>query len=112
MMFMEDAINATIQIMQAPADDVKIRSSYNLSAISFTPKDISEEIKKHIPEFQITYNPDFRQEIADSWPKSIDDSAAKLDWNWSYSFDLEKMTSEMLFHLGKKYNPEGNVRNS
>ncbi|WP_047549643.1 NAD-dependent epimerase/dehydratase family protein [Psychroserpens sp. Hel_I_66] len=103
MMFMEDAINATIQIMQAPADDVKIRSSYNLSAISFTPKDISEEIKKHIPEFQITYNPDFRQEIADSWPKSIDDSAARSDWNWSYSFDLEKMTTEMITQLRERY---------
>src|SRR5690606_37472622 len=80
MMYMDDAIRATIQIMQAPKESIKIRSSYNLSAISFTPKEIAAEIKKHIPDFTITYKPDFRQKIADSWPSSIDDSRAREDW--------------------------------
>ncbi|WP_298900899.1 NAD-dependent epimerase/dehydratase family protein [uncultured Psychroserpens sp.] len=103
MMFMDDAINATVNLMQAPSEQVKIRSSYNLAAISFTPLSISEEIKKHIPDFKITYTPDFRQQIADSWPKSIDDSSARQDWNWSHDFNLEKMTTEMLTQLGRKY---------
>jgi len=99
MMYMDDAIRATIQIMQAPIEQIKIRSSYNLSAISFTPKEIAEVIKKHIPEFTITYKPDFRQKIADSWPSSIDDSSAREDWNWQHEFDLEKMTQIMLENL-------------
>jgi nucleoside-diphosphate-sugar epimerase len=99
MMYMDDAIRATIEIMQAPAESIKIRSSYNLSAISFTPEEIAEEIKKHIPEFTITYNPDFRQKIADSWPSSIDDSFARRDWGWNHKFDLDKMTVEMLKNL-------------
>jgi len=99
MMYMDDAIRATIEIMQAPAESIKIRSSYNLSAISFTPEEIAEEIKKHIPEFTITYNPDFRQKIADSWPSSIDDSSARRDWGWNHKFDLDKMTVEMLKNL-------------
>ena len=99
MMYMNDAIRATIEIMQAPAESIKIRSSYNLSAISFTPEEIAEEIKKHIPEFTITYNPDFRQKIADSWPSSIDDSSARRDWGWNHKFDLDKMTVEMLKNL-------------
>ncbi len=102
MMYMDDAIRATIQIMQAPQEQIKIRSSYNLSAISFTPKEIAEEIKKHIPEFTITYNPDFRQKIADSWPSSIDDSRARQDWSWKHEFDLDKMTQVMLENLSKK----------
>lgn len=102
MMYMDDAIRATIQIMQAPKEQIKIRSSYNLSAISFTPKEIAAEIKKHIPEFTITYNPDFRQKIADSWPSSIDDSRARQDWNWKHEFDLDKMTQVMLENLKKK----------
>jgi len=102
MMYMDDAIRATIQIMQAPQEQIKIRSSYNLSAISFTPKEIADEIKKHIPEFTITYNPDFRQKIADSWPSSIDDSSARKDWNWKHEFDLDKMTQVMLENLSKK----------
>ncbi|CAM4084429.1 L-threonine 3-dehydrogenase [Flavobacterium antarcticum] len=102
MMYMDDAIKATIGIMQAPSENVKIRSSYNLAAMSFTPKVIAAEIKKHIPEFEITYAPDFRQKIADSWPASIDDSAARADWGWSHEFDLEKMTTDMLNHLSKK----------
>lgn len=99
MMYMDDAIRATIQIMQAPKEQIKIRSSYNLSAISFTPKEIAAEIKKHIPEFTITYNPDFRQKIADSWPSSIDDSKAREDWGWQHEFDMDKMTRVMLENL-------------
>jgi nucleoside-diphosphate-sugar epimerase len=103
MMFMEDAINATVKIMQAESNTVKIRSSYNLAALSFTPKYISEAIQKHIPEFKITYKPDFRQNIANSWPKSIDDSSARTDWNWSHNYDLDKMTEEMITQLRNKY---------
>lgn len=104
MMFMDDAINATINIMQAPSENIKIRSSYNLAAISFTPKELANSIKSHIPEFEIKYNPDFRQKIADSWPKSIDDTSARTDWNWKHNYDLLKMTKEMIFQLEKKYN--------
>ena len=103
MMFMDDAIDATIQLMDAPANSLSIRSSYNLAAMSFTPKEIANEIQKHIKDFIITYNPDFRQQIADSWPKSIDDSYARKDWGWNHQFDLEKMSSEMLLQLEKKY---------
>jgi nucleoside-diphosphate-sugar epimerase len=99
MMYMNDAIDATIRIMQAPAEKIKIRSSYNLAAMSFTPTEIAAEIKKHIPEFSISYKPDFRQTIADSWPASIDDSQAREDWNWHHEFDLESMTVEMLKNL-------------
>lgn len=102
MMYMDDAIKATISIMQAPAEKIKIRSSYNLSAVSFTPKEIAESIKKHIPEFTIDYAPDFRQAIADSWPASIDDSFARNDWGWQHDFDMGKMTSVMLENLAKK----------
>lgn len=102
MMFMDDAINATVQLMQADEKRLTIRSSYNLSAISFTPKDIAASIKQHIKDFTITYNPDFRQQIADSWPKSINDSQAQNDWDWSYTFDLERMTKEMLTQLQKQ----------
>ena len=101
MMYMDDAIAATIQIMQSPKEKIKIRSSYNLAAMSFTPTEIAEEIKKYIPEFTITYHPDFRQKIADSWPASIDDSAAREDWNWSHQFDISSMTKDMLDHLKK-----------
>jgi nucleoside-diphosphate-sugar epimerase len=102
MMYMDDAIKATISIMQAPAEKIKIRSSYNLSAVSFTPKEIAESIKKRIPEFTIDYAPDFRQAIADSWPASIDDSYARNDWGWQHDFDMERMTSVMLENLAKK----------
>jgi len=103
MMYMSDAIRATIELMEAPAAQVKIRSSYNLSGVSFTPKQIAEEVKKHIPDFEITYNPDFRQAIADSWPSSIDDSYAQKDWGWELKYDLEKMTSDMMINLRKQY---------
>ena len=103
MMFMDDAIKATVDIMSAKDEDVKIRSSYNLSGISFTPKELAQSIKQQIPEFNITYKPDYRQEIADSWPKSIDDTYARKDWKWKHDFSLEQITNEMLTHLGKKY---------
>lgn len=99
MMYMQDAVNATIQLMQADASKIKTRTSYNLAAISFTPEEIAIEIKKHIPEFEITYRTDFRQEIADSWPQVIDDSPARSDWNWNHKFDLSLMTEEMLKNL-------------
>ncbi len=102
MMYMDDAIKATIGIMQAPAENIKIRSAYNLSAMSFTPAAIAKSIQKHIPEFTIAYEPDFRQEIADSWPASIDDSSARADWGWKNDYDLEKMTATMLENLSKK----------
>ena len=106
MMFMDDAIKATIQIMEAPAASVKERSSYNLAALSFNPNDIYESIKKHIPDFEISYDPDFRQAIADSWPSSIDDSVARADWGWQHDFDLEATTEEMLKQLSLKYGVE------
>ena len=96
MMYMDDAIKATIDIMAAPSEKIKIRSSYNLGAISFTPEILAGEIKKHIKDFEISYEPDFRQSIAESWPSSIDDSAARKDWGWKHEFDLEKMTKTML----------------
>lgn len=102
MMMMEDAIRATIELMHAPSESVKIRGSYNLSGISFSPKEIAEEIKKHIPNFKITYKPDFRQQIADSWPKSIDDSQARADWNWKEKYNLELMVKTMLENLKGK----------
>jgi nucleoside-diphosphate-sugar epimerase len=99
MMYMPDAIRATIELMDAPAEKVKIRSSYNLGGISFDPAQIANEIKKHIPEFTITYKPDFRQAIADSWPRSIEDSRAREDWGWDPKYDLAGMTKDMLDHL-------------
>jgi nucleoside-diphosphate-sugar epimerase len=103
MLFMDDAIKATTDLMQASSENLSIRSSYNLSAMSFTPKEIFESIKRQIPDFSITYKPDFRQAIADSWPSSIDDSVARKDWNWQHSFDLNTMTNVMLLALKKKY---------
>lgn len=102
MMYMDDAIRGTIELMQADADKLTIRTSYNLSALSFTPKELAEEIKKQIPDFKISYAPDFRQAIADSWPASIDDSIAQKDWNWKPEFDVEKMTTTMLTNLKEK----------
>lgn len=99
MMYMEDAIRATVELMEAPKENVKIRSSYNLAGISFTPETLANEIKKNLPDFEIAYNPDFRQAIADSWPDSIDDSAAQNDWNWKPRFDLAAMVKVMLEHV-------------
>jgi nucleoside-diphosphate-sugar epimerase len=102
MMFMPDAIDSTIKLMEADSSKLTIRSGYNLGGISFDPKEIAAEIKKHIPEFEITYKPDFRQKIAESWPASIDDSVARRDWGCSYEYDLPKMTKVMLLEIKKK----------
>lgn len=99
MMYMSDAIDATIGIMEAPSEKVKIRSSYNLAGFSFTPEELAAEIRTFIPSFQISYAPDFRQAIADSWPASIDDSTARSDWGWMPKYDLRKMTEDMLVNL-------------
>jgi nucleoside-diphosphate-sugar epimerase len=101
MMYMPDAIKATIDLMHVDAAKVKIRSSYNLSGMSFSPKEIAQEICTHYPDFKITYKPDSRQQIADSWPQSIDDSAAQKDWGWKAQYDLKKMSDDMFKHLKK-----------
>jgi nucleoside-diphosphate-sugar epimerase len=99
MMYMPDAIRATIELMEAPADKISIRTSYNISAMSFSPKEIGAEIKKHIADFKISYKPDYRQAIANSWPQSIDDSVARKDWGWKEEYNLSAMTSDMLQNL-------------
>ncbi len=96
MMYMPDAIRATLELMDAPAEKISIRTSYNIFSMSFSPAQIAAEIKKYIPEFEISYKPDYRQAIADSWPASIDDSVARNDWGWNHEYDLEKMTKDML----------------
>jgi nucleoside-diphosphate-sugar epimerase len=101
MMYMPDAIKATIGIMQAAPENVKIRSAYNLSGFSFSPKDIAEEIRKYVPGFKITYAPDSRQQIADSWPQSIDSQEAQKDWGWQPEYDLAGMTADMIKNLKK-----------
>ncbi|HSI77785.1 MAG TPA: NAD-dependent epimerase/dehydratase family protein [Lunatimonas sp.] len=99
MMYMPDAIRATIELMEAPREKISIRSSYNLAGLSISPAQIYQSILPHFPEFRIDYKPDFRQEIANGWPQSIDDRYAQEDWGWVPAFDLEKMTAEMLRHL-------------
>jgi nucleoside-diphosphate-sugar epimerase len=99
MMYMPDALDATINLMNASTDKIKIRSSYNLAGMSFSPKLIADEIKKHLRDFKMTYKPDFRQAIADSWPNSIDDTPAREDWGWQEKFDLSAMTIDMLKNL-------------
>lgn len=101
MMYMPDALRATIELMEAPAEKIGIRTSYNLSAMSFSPKEIGAAIGKHIPEFELDYAPDYRQQIADSWPQSIDDSVARSHWGWQHEYDLEKMTADMIANLRK-----------
>ncbi len=101
MMYMPDAIRATIEIMDASAEKIRIRGAYNLAGTSFSPKEIAAEIAKMCPGFAISYKPDFRQQIADSWPASINDSEARKDWGWSPQFDLSAMTSDMLQNLRK-----------
>ena len=101
MLFMDDAIRATIELMEAPSEQIKIRSSYNLAGVSFTPKELSEAIKKQLPDFNITYNPDFRQAIADSWPNSIDDAITEQHWGWKPRFDLPKIVDEMIKNIKK-----------
>jgi len=99
MMYMDDAIRATIELMEAPASSISVRTSYNLSGMSFSPKEIAASIQKHIPAFTMTCDPDYRQAIADSWPQSIDDTVARNDWGWKEHFNLEKVTEEMLENL-------------
>lgn len=99
MMFIDDAINATVNIMLAPPQKIKIRNAYNLAALSFNPQELAASIQKHIPDFTINYKPDFRQAIADSWPASIDDAVARKDWGWQHTIDLDKMTKIMIDNL-------------
>jgi nucleoside-diphosphate-sugar epimerase len=99
MMYMPDAIRATIELMESAADKISVRTSYNISGMSFSPKQIGAEIKKHLPDFTITYEPDYRQQIAESWPQSIDDSVATKDWGWKPKYDLAAMTSDMIKNL-------------
>ncbi len=103
MMYMPDALDATINLMEAPVEQIGIRSSYNVAGVSFTPKQLAEEIKKHIPDFTIDYAPDYRQAIADSWPKSIDDTVAREQWGWKHNYGIEEMTVDMLANLKKKF---------
>lgn len=99
MMYMPDAIRATLELMEAPATSVRIRTSYNLSAMSFSPKEVAQSIQQHLPNFLINYSPDYRQAIADSWPQSIDDAVARADWGWKEEYDLNAMTADMLTQL-------------
>jgi nucleoside-diphosphate-sugar epimerase len=101
MMYMPDAIKATIELMEAPASKITTRTSYNISGMSFSPKEIAAEIKKHIPEFEITYKEDYRQSIANSWPQSIDDAVARKDWGWKEEYDLSTMVKDMLENISK-----------
>ena len=98
-MYMPDAIRATIELMEAPVEKISIRTSYNLSGMSFSPREIAAEIKKHLPEFKISYKPDYRLAIAQSWPQSIDDSVARKDWGWKEEYDLAAMTNDMFENL-------------
>ena len=102
MIYMPDAIRATIELMSAPAEQIHVRSSYNVAGVSFNPRQLAEAIRKRKPEFRIDYRPDHRQAIADSWPASIDDSVARKDWGWQHDYDMEKMTTVMLENLAKK----------
>ena len=102
MMFMKDAIRATINLMEAEESKLSIRSGYNVAGVSFNPKELSDEIKKHIPDFKITYKPDYRQKIAESWPHSIDDTVARNDWGWKHEYDLSRMTKIMLKEVKRK----------
>jgi nucleoside-diphosphate-sugar epimerase len=99
MMHMDDAVRGTIELMDADAKKLTVRTSYNLAAISFSPEEIAAEIKKHVPDFKISYAPDFRQAIADSWPKSIDDSFARKEWGWKHKFGLKELVEDMLKNL-------------
>ncbi|MTI86901.1 MAG: NAD-dependent epimerase/dehydratase family protein [Balneolaceae bacterium] len=102
MMYMDDAIKATIQLMQAEESKIEIRTSYNLSAISFAPEEIAAEIQNHLPDFEIAYEPDYRQKIADSWPDSIDDTPAREQWGWNHDYDLKSMVTDILANLPRQ----------
>jgi len=99
MMYMPDAIRATIELMESPADKISVRTSYNLSSMSFSPEEMGAEIKKYVPGFTINYEPDYRQAIADSWPQSIDDSVARKDWGWTPEYDISRMSEEMMENM-------------
>lgn len=103
MMYMPDAVRGTLELMDAEADRLTIRTSYNLNGISFSPKEMTTAIRKHLPDFQISYAPDFRQAIADSWPDAVDDSVAQRDWGWTPEYDLDRMTQDMLANLQPAY---------
>ena len=103
MMYMPDTIKSTIDLMEAAVSQLKHHANYNLSAMSFSAGELVAEVRKHVPGFEVEYEPDFRQAIADSWPRTIDDSAARAEWNWKPSYDLAAMTKEMLHHLGKRH---------
>jgi len=109
MLYMPDALKATLDIMHAPAEQIKIRSSYNLAGMSFNPAQITESIQKFIPDFKTEYKPDHRQAIADSWPNSIDDSEAAKDWGWKPSYDLDAMSKDMLVNLAPTYGKSLNI---
>jgi len=104
MMYMDDAVKATIDLMEADPEKLTVRTSYNVTAFSFTPAELADLIKKEVPDFTVTYQPDFHQAIADSWPKSIDDAQARQDWGWLPDYDLQKMVADMFKHLKKKLN--------
>ena len=106
MMYMDDAIKATIGIMEAPLEKIKIRTSYNVSSLHFTPKELEQEIHKHIPGFKVNYTPDERDELAKGWPKSIDDVHARKDWGWEPNFDLSQMVSDIILNLTNRYKKE------
>lgn len=107
MLYMPDAIRATLELMEAAANKVAVRTSYNLAGMSFTPAEVAASIQRSVPDFKVSYQPDFRQAIADSWPETIDDTAARHDWGWKPEFDLDAMTVDMLHHLGLKYGGQG-----
>ena len=106
MIYMDDAIRATLELMEAPKKNITVRTSYNLSGMSFSPEQLTKSIQKRYPEFKIFYKPDFRQQIADSWPSSIDDSAARAEWNWKPQYDIDAMTNVMIEELKPKYSKE------
>jgi nucleoside-diphosphate-sugar epimerase len=99
MMYMPDAVRAALELMEADVRKISIRSSYNISAVSFSPREIAAEISKHLPRFTVQYRPDFRQQIADSWPQNIDDTTARFDWGWQPEYDLAGMTKDILTNL-------------
>ena len=107
MMYMPDCIKATIDLMEADPKRLEHHCDFNVTAMSFSAEELANEIKKHIPEFSCTYKPDFRQKIAESWPQSIDDSAAKKEWDWEPDYDLKKMTKDMIEVLSQRYEKEG-----
>jgi nucleoside-diphosphate-sugar epimerase len=109
MIYMDDTIRGTIELMEAPKENITVRTSYNLSGMSFSPEELAQSIQKIYPEFEILYKPDFRQKIAESWPSSIDDSTARADWNWKPQFDIDAMTTIMIEELKLKYTTELNI---